>query len=391
LQKSFDTLTPLATQQVKKVALNALFLQRRMGGIETYVRELVPALLALPQAPALEIFVTPSGREALQDEPWVGDVELVTPPIARLPMTKAISELTLVGALADRRRADVVHSVAMIGPVRSRASSVVTIPDVTWWRDPSTVPSATRLMWRAFVPLGARHARRVIVLSHVAAREVSEDLGIPPTRIDVVPLGAGTSSENGAGGRDIRAAWQLGGGPVLLAVSGLAPHKNVGVAIDAMTTILERRPDAILVVPGNPTRHGRELIDRAESRGVAAAVRFPGWVDQGDLEALYRIAACLLFPSMREGFGLPVLEAMARGLPVISARASAMPEVAGDAALYFDPLSSDDLARNVDRLLGEHELAARLRDAGRQRARTFTWERAAEQTLAVYERALRGD
>jgi glycosyltransferase involved in cell wall biosynthesis len=271
LQKSFDTLTPLATQQVKKVALNALFLQRRMGGIETYVRELVPALLALPRAPALEIFVTPSGREALQDEPWVGDVELVTPPIARLPMTKAISELTLVGALADRRRADVVHSVAMIGPVRSRASSVVTIPDVTWWRDPSTVPSATRLMWRAFVPLGARHTRRVIVLSHVAAREVSEDLRIPPTRIDVVPLGAGTSSENGGGGRDIRADWQLGGGPILLAVR--APASRAGSASTAGSRSPHRpRSDrrAPRRSPRSPARSdsGREAsrLDQGSSR-----------------------------------------------------------------------------------------------------------------------------
>jgi glycosyltransferase involved in cell wall biosynthesis len=360
-----------------------------MGGIETYVRELVPALLALPEAPALELFVTPNGRDALRGEPWLDGVRLVTPRVAQLPLTKAVSELTLVGAWADRHEADVVHSVAMIGPVRSRARSVVTIPDVTWWRDRASVPTATRLMWRTFVPLGARHASRVIAISKIAAREVSEDLGIPPQRIDVVPLGTGTTqSQNGSDSRDVRAAWDLGGGPVLLAVSGLAPHKNVGVTIDALTVIRRRWPDAVLVVPGNPTPYGEELRERAAARGVAAAVRFPGWVDQADLESLYRTAACLVFPSLREGFGLPVLEAMARGLPVISSRASAMPEVAGDAALYFEPTSSHELAAAVERVLSEPELAERLRSAGRERAGTFTWQRAAEQTLGVYERAL---
>src|SRR5205085_12388657 len=98
----------------------------------------------------------------------------------------------------DRTRADVLHSVAMIGPIRSRAASVVSIPDVTWWRDPSTVPRATRLLWRTFVPLGVRHARRVITYSRTAAHEISEDFSIPLDRLDVVPLGPGKTTGTAA-------------------------------------------------------------------------------------------------------------------------------------------------------------------------------------------------
>ena len=115
---------------------------------------------------------------------------------------------------------------------------------------------------------------------------------------------------------------------------------------------------------------------------------FPGWVSDADLEGLYRAAACFAFPSFREGFGLPLLEAMRRGLPVACARESAMPEVAGEAALYFDPHRPDSIAEAVIRILIDPELAHRLSVAGLERQEQFTWRRAAEETLEVYERAI---
>jgi glycosyltransferase involved in cell wall biosynthesis len=361
-----------------------------MGGIETYVRELVPALLGLEPRLWMVILVTQAGREALADESWADEVEFASPPILSLPMTKAVSELTVVGVLADRQRADVIHSVAMIGPIHSRAASVVSIPDVTWWRDPSTVPRATRLLWRTLVPIGARHAQRVIAHSSTAAREISEDLSIPLSRIDVVPHGPGMTIETTPlSGAELRAKWDLGQGPIVLAISGLSPHKNVDTLVDAMPRIRERRPDAVLVVPGNPTEYGAKLAARARALGVDGVVRFPGWVDAAQLEGLYREASCLVFPSRREGFGLPVLEAMGRGLPVVCARASAIPEVAGDAALYFDPENSEELANAVGRVLSDDGLAPRLATAGRHRAAQFSWQRAAKETLDVYERAAR--
>ena len=381
---------PLRNAAVKKVALNAVFLQRRMGGIETAVRELVPELLGLEPRLSVAILVTPAGREALADESWADEVDMVSSPLLTVPLTKAVSELTLIGMLADRQRADVVHSVAMIGPIYSRAASVVSIPDVTWWRDPSTVPRTTRLLWRTFVPLGARHARRVITYSRTAAHEISEDLSIPLDRIDVVPLGPGTTAETAPrSGAELRADWDLGPGPILLAISGLSPHKNVDTLVEAMPRIREHRPDAVLVVPGNPTDYGAKLTARAAALGVGRFIRFPGWVDAARLEGLYREASCLVFPSRREGFGLPVLEAMGHGLPVVCSRASAIPEVAGDAALYFDPESSTELADAVGRILGDEGLASQLASAGLQRAAEFSWRRAAEETLDVYERAVR--
>jgi glycosyltransferase involved in cell wall biosynthesis len=121
---------------------------------------------------------------------------------------------------------------------------------------------------------------------------------------------------------------------------------------------------------------------------VGGAVHFPGWVASADLEGLYAAASCAVVPSLREGFGLPVLEAMRRGVPVACSRTSALPEVAGDAALFFDPESPASIAEAVAAILPDPELAARLSARGMERAALFTWERAAEETLATFEQAL---
>lgn len=356
-----------------------------MGGLETYVRELMPALLARDERLEISILVTEAGREALAKEPWAGRVRFETPGILRLPASKALAELTVVGRLADKAGAQIVHSIAMIGPVRSRAASVVTLADVIWLREPEAVPALTRLLWRTAIPLGARHARRVITLSQASRREISEDLGIDQSRIDVVPLGPGaTAAGDATPEAELRARHGLGEGPIVLTSSAHSPHKNVGVLVDAMPAVQEAVPDAVLVVPGNVTEHTRGL----EARAAQGAAVFPGWVSAADLEGLYNAAACFAFPSRREGFGLPVLEAMSRGVPVVCANASALPEVAGDAALYFDPDRPDELAAAIVRVLQDPLLAETLSAAGQARAAAFSWNRVAEETLAVYEKAL---
>jgi glycosyltransferase involved in cell wall biosynthesis len=174
---------------------------------------------------------------------------------------------------------------------------------------------------------------------------------------------------------------------VVLSVSAKRPHKNLPRLLRAIAAIpAERRP--ALVIPGYPTPHEAELRALAGELGIGGQVAFPAWVSAEDLEGLYALAACFVFPSLYEGFGLPVLEAMRRGVPVATSDRSSLPEVAGDAALYFDPTDVDAIRGAVERLLGEPRTAERLVAAGRERAAAFTWERTAALTLASYERAL---
>ena len=147
-------------------------------------------------------------------------------------------------------------------------------------------------------------------------------------------------------------------------------------------------PSGILIVPGYPTQYEGELQEQIDAAGLGERVRLLGWVDDELLDGLYRAADCFVFPSLAEGFGLPVLEAMLRGTPVACSNATSLPEVAGDAALLFDPLDVEAIAVSIRRILEDRELADRLRAAGLERAQRFSWEETARQTLASYRKAL---
>jgi glycosyltransferase involved in cell wall biosynthesis len=373
---------------IRHVGLNAIFLQPRMGGLQTYARRLPEALLEVRPELRLSIFVSAAGREVLAAEPWSEHVELVTHPLLGRTYTRAVTELTVLGRIADRHGVDVVHSLGVTGPLRTRATNVLSLADVTWLREPGSVGTVVSRLWRTFVPTVARRADRVITFSETSKREIAQDLRVPERRIDVVPLAASDEpTAEPTAEHELRTRLELGAGPIVLAVSALSVHKNLPPLVEAMPHVRRSFPDAVLVLPGNPSRHQAELESLARAGDVGEAVRFPGWADDADLEGLYAAASCLVFPSLREGFGLPVLEAMRRRVPVACSNASAIPEVAGDAALYFDPRDSNELAEAVCTLLGDRQLAAELASKGYEHQRAFTWRRVAEETLVSYERA----
>jgi glycosyltransferase involved in cell wall biosynthesis len=371
------------------LGVNALFLEPRMGGIETYVRELYPAILEARPDLKISMFVNARGRELIASESWGDAVRLVTHPLLGVPGGRALSEALLLDAFARRRRCDVLHSVALTAPLRPRVPSVVMVADVTWLREPGAVPGLTRALWKSLVIPAARRARRLIAISEAARAEIAEDFRVPLERIDVIPLGPGTSGTvKPTDERELRARLCLASGPVVLAVSAFLAHKNVERLVEAMPAIRDEFPDARLVLPGNWTPLQDDVRARAQALGIDGAVAFPGWVDAADLEGLFRTAAAFVLPSRREGFGLPVLEAMRRGVPVACSSTSAIPEVAGDAAVFFDPESAAEIAAAVTAILRDPGRAAELAERGKKRAALFTWRRTAEETLATFERAL---
>jgi glycosyltransferase involved in cell wall biosynthesis len=213
-------------------------------------------------------------------------------------------------------------------------------------------------------------------------------LGIPSEKFDVTPLGiAPTHAAGGARGEfAMRQRLGLRDGPLVLCVAAKRAHKNLDGLIRAMSRLPAPRP--LLVLPGSPSSYEAELRELAAELDIAGDVAFPAWIDQEDLEALYAAAACFVLPSFQEGFGLPILEAMARGVPVACSNTSSLPEVAGDAALLFDPGDPSAIAAKVERLLSDRALAAELVVRGHARCQLFTWRRTAELTLESYRRAL---
>ncbi len=243
---------------------------------------------------------------------------------------------------------------------------------------------------RALVPLAAKRSQLVITPSEASRAEIVELLGKDPDAVEAIPHGVGaTAPPAGLSEEEVRRRRALGDRRVALTLSALRPHKNLPRLLEALATIpRDERP--VLVVGGYSTAHEGELRAQVERLGLGDDVRFLGWIEPEELEGLYAAAAVLVFPSLAEGFGLPVIEAMRRGVPVACSDIPTLREVAGNAALLMDPLSVQDIAGAVRRLTAGGEEAEGLRSAGPERAAQFSWERSARRHLTAYQRVMSG-
>jgi glycosyltransferase involved in cell wall biosynthesis len=371
--------------QLKHVGLNLIFLvPGETGGMEVAARELIPALVAAAPEIRFTAFINREA-DAAKDGPWGELLPAVTVPVnARNRMQWVRGEQMLLPRLAAREKVQLLHSLASTAPSWGPFRRVVTVHDLIYARFPEAHAGLRDLGMRVLVPLAARRSHRVIADSHSTRKDLIELLGVSSERIDVVPLGLGSLKRNEPiDSSELRTNLKLGERRVLLSLSAKRPHKNLAVLLGALARINpDRRP--LLILPGYPTEHEQELRERARADGVQSDVRFLGWLPSREVEGLWALADAFVFPSLYEGFGLPVLEAMARGVPVACSNSSSLPEVAGDAALLFDPHDERAIARAIERLLDDPAEAERLRERGRRRAREFTWERSARQTLESY-------
>ncbi len=364
------------------VGLNLVFLvPGETGGMEVYARELIPRLAAL-EGLRLTAFVAHEAAEA-----DLGVPVRVLPVNARNRVDWVRGEQQHLPRASDREGCDVLHSLASTAPIWGRATRVTTIHDLNYKLVPDTHFGLRGLGMRVLVPSAARASRRVIAISDSTRRDLVAHLRVAPGKIDVVPQGVAAAGVLATPAGELRSRLGLGERPVVLSPSAKRPHKNIARVLDALARIpRERRP--ALVVPGYPTPYEAELRAYADRAGVSADVVWPAWVPEADLEGLHRLASLVVFPSLYEGFGLPVLEAMERGVPVACSDRSSLPEVAGNAALLFDPEDPAAIAGAMERLLGDAELRKSLVRRGREQAARFTWERTAELTVASYARAL---
>ncbi|HEY2537104.1 MAG TPA: glycosyltransferase family 1 protein [Solirubrobacteraceae bacterium] len=372
------------------VGLNLIYLiPGETGGMEVYARELIPALV--DQAPPGVSFTAFMSREGAADGSPLGDLlPVVKVQVnARNRVQWVRGEQTLLPRLAARAGVDLVHSLASTAPLWGRFRRVVTVHDLIYARFPETHAGVRDMGMKVLVPWGVRRADRVIAISQSTHDDLIELLGLSAQRIDVVPNGLGVvRGESSLSEAETRTRFELGSRRVLLSLSAKRPHKNLLALIGALARIpQERRP--LLVLPGYATEYEARLRERARELAIGGDVHFLGWLSGEELEGLWQVAEAFVYPSLYEGFGLPVLEAMARGVPVACSNSSSLPEVAGDAALLFDPREEPAIADALERLLTDCAEVERLRARGLERARGFTWERTARATLASYERALR--
>jgi glycosyltransferase involved in cell wall biosynthesis len=266
---------------------------------------------------------------------------------------------------------------------------VATIHDLIHLKFKGQLPSGLAAVYaRAMFRAAGRRCRRLIAISECTQRDLIQLAGVRPDRIAVIPYGRDERFQEGSDPQTFPIPGVSPGEPVLLSVGNLKPHKNVEILLEALA-LPGPAPAFKLVIAGGDEAGQERLRQSARSLGVGDRVLWIGPVEHERIPELYRRATALLFPSLYEGFGLPPLEAMASGVPVLASTAASIPEVVGDAALCLSPTDARAWREAMERIVLDPGLRQDLVERGRERAKAFSWEKAARETLEVYHHVAR--
>lgn len=367
----------------RRIGLNLLWLVPGVvGGSEEYTTRLLHAL-AERRADDLELIVFANSHVA-EAYPEMGEwFEVVVAPVSgRSKPARVGAETSWLGWQARRRRVELVHHLGGILPAWRPTPVVLTIHDLQPLAMPEFFSPAKRHFSHAVIPRSVRAAGTIVTLTEFTRRDLVARLGVDPGRVVVVSPGFDPPPLLGVHADDeVRARYRLGDAPFFLFPAITYPHKNHALLLEAFARLRRRHPEARLVLTGGAAQCEHDVRAAIVHLGIEDAVRRTGRIPAADLDALYRSAAALTFPSLYEGFGLPVLEAMARDCPVIAAAATALPEVVADAGLLVAPDDPDEWSEAMAQVLEDRSLTDRLVAAGRERAHAFDWS----ETAAVLE------
>lgn len=352
-----------------RIGVNALYLiPGGVGGTEIYLRELLHALAAIDTTNEYFVFTNLETEQAIVPRQanfhWKPQAVHATKRPARI-----LWEQTILPLEAARFRLDVLFNPGFTSPLSAPCPYVTVFHDLQHKRHPEYFRRFDLPFWRFLLWASAHRSRKLIAVSEATRADLLHFYRIPESRLAVVPHGVEarffeldrTHTE-----------------PYVLCVSTLHPHKNIERLIRAYARA--KRPYQLVLagMRGFQTAAVEALIHELH---VGEHVRITGWIPREELLALYAKARAFVYPSTFEGFGMPVLEALAAGIPTACSDIPVLREVAGEAALYFDPASDDALAAALERIVTDEALRIRLAQAGPQRARPFTWQRSAELTL----------
>jgi glycosyltransferase involved in cell wall biosynthesis len=356
-------------------------------GVRTYLTNLIEAMLTVPSG--LSYFVYTQHPERMTR--WQGNHTSLRPK--GLPSRYGRFNLLLgFPAWAIRDHLALFHSQYVL-PVHLSCKSVLTIHDILFESHPEFFPDSHRRLIKFFIPFSAKRANRIISVSEFTKRQIMDYYRVPEEKIEAIYEGASRKFRPLKDNNYLFSKLKAYGikKKYILFVGRIEPRKNIVGLLKAFDYVRQRgRKDLCLVIVGNQDKifEEKELFKKVKEMQLDSDVVFTGGVGEDDLVALYNGAEVLTYPAFAEGFGLPVLEAMACGTPVITSNTSALPEVAGEAAILVNPYSFQDIGEALEGLLDRQDLSKELSAKGLERAKRFCWEKTAEKTIEVYRNVI---
>lgn len=379
---------------MSNVAINLLWMVPGVvGGSETYTTRLLSGLSERDAGMTYTLFALPQFAEAHPELASSFNVEYA-PLTGQMKSFRVAGENSWLAFQARRRRIELIHHGGGTMPLIRSTRSVLTIHDLQYLYFPEYFTKTKLAFLRQMVPRSAEAARLVLVPSEFSRRTVIERLHIDPSLVIVVPHGI-APRDVGEVTSDVRERFKLPG-PYFLYPAATYPHKNHLTLLRAFLRVLGAYPESTLVLTGAKAWQewviAKEMAQRITSEirklGITSQVRQLGYVSTADLEALYREATALTFPSRFEGFGAPALEAMARGCPVIASNVTALPEVVGDRGMLVSPDNADEWADAMVHMIEDDGARAVYAERGIERAREFNWDVSAGILEEAYRHAL---
>lgn len=357
------------------------------AGIGRLVREQIQALAKIDTTTPYRLFASGTSEPPVLDLPsnftWAC-TRISSTNLMRLwyRLRLPVPVELLVG------RIDLYHATDFVlPPTRSSTKTIVTVHDLSFERVPESASPRLKAFLQRNVPRSVSRATHIIADSSATKADLIELYGVKPEKISVVLSGVQIQSSQ-FDLMTIRKIYPILQKPYLLAVGTVQPRKNYARIVAALARLRQKNYDLIFVIAGGKGWLEDSLYAEIEHHGLSEYVHFLGYVPDEHLPSLYSGAACVVYPSLYEGFGFPVLEGMGYGTPVITSNVSSLPEVAGDAAILVNPYDVDELADAVTRVIEDTELRAALIDRGYNQVKRFTWQASALQLKAVYDQIL---
>ena len=370
------------------IGINTLAAHRAKTGIGTYISSLVAGLLEGGAAHRYTLFVSHENAGLFPDS-FANCRKVFAPPAIDATPLRVLWEHTALPAWIRRSGIDLFHGPTFVTPLLSRVPSVVTIHDMTWFTHPGEHVRVKRRYFQALIPVAARRAVRIIADSEATRRDILRILDVPGEKVVTVHCGIDGMFRPVEDPALLAAVKQRHGipGPFVLFVGMIEPRKNLVRLIEAFGRLKSEGFPQSLVLGGTRGWGYEDAAAAVRRLGIERHVVFPGRIADSDLPLLFAAADLFVYPSLYEGFGFPLVEAMACGAPAVTSNVSSLPEIAGEAALLVDPLDVGDLTEAMRRVLADTSLRLLMRARGLERARRFTWKATASATLRVYEEA----